>query len=78
MEKTERHRFWLGAILAILGVVIIIISLFIPPVGEIHPSALGAVGEIFLLSGCLLGLDSYVSIKMKKLITQQEDKKEQE
>ena len=78
MEKTERHRFWLGAILAILGVVIIIISLFIPPIGEIHPSALGAVGEIFLLSGCLLGLDSYVSIKMKKLITQQEDKKEQE
>ena len=77
MEKTEKHRFWLGAILAILGVIIIIISLFIPPVGQIHPTALGAVGEIFLLSGCLLGLDSYVSIKMKKMFSQQEDKKEQ-
>lgn len=77
MNDVDKHRFWLGTGLSISGVVIIIISLFIPPVGEVHPTALGAVGEIFLLAGCLLGLDSYVNIKMRKMFSQQEDKKEQ-
>lgn len=78
MDKIDKKRFNLGAGLAISGVIIIIISLFIPPVGEIHPTAMGAVGEIFLLAGCLLGLDSYWNYKMKRIITPVNENKTEE
>lgn len=76
MDKIDERRFWLGAILAVLGVLIIIISLFIPPMGEVSPSVMGAVGEIFVLAGAILGLDSYWNYKMKRYIAP-ENKEEQ-
>lgn len=67
MEKTESHRFWLGAILAILGVVLMFVSLFLPPKGVIDPSALAASGEIFTLAGVLMGLGPYVDYRIRKI-----------
>lgn len=77
MEKTESHRFWLGAILAILGVALMFVSLFLPPKGIIDSSALAASGEIFTLAGVLMGIGSYVDYRIRK-ITALSDKKEQE
>lgn len=68
MEKTESRKFWLGAILALLGVAILFVGMFIDPQGEVSGSVLGAVGEIFLLAGSLLGLDSYFNFKIKKYL----------
>lgn len=68
MDKIDTRRFWLGAVLAVAGVVMLFVALFIPPQGEISGSALGAVGEVFLLSGAILGLDSYTNFKMKNFI----------
>lgn len=70
MDKIDTRRFWLGTALAVAGVAMLFVALFIPPQGEISGSALGAVGEVFLLSGAILGLDSYVTFKMKNLIQQ--------
>ena len=66
MEKTDSRKFWLGAILALLGVAMLFVGMFIDPQGEVSGSVLGAVGEIFLLAGSLLGLDSYFNFKIKK------------
>lgn len=68
MEKTDGRKFWLGAILALLGVVMLFVGMFIDPQGEVSGSVLGAVGEIFLLAGSLLGLDSYFNFKIKKYL----------
>lgn len=68
MTKSENKKFWLGAVLAILGVVMLFVALFIDPKGEISGSVLGAVGEIFLVSGSLLGLDSYFDFKLNKFL----------
>ena len=68
MEKTDSRKFWLGAILALLGVAMLFVGMFIDPQGEVSGSVLGAVGEIFLLAGSLLGLDSYFNFKIKKYI----------
>ena len=70
MDKIDTRRFWLGTILAVAGVAMLFVALFIPPQGEISGSALGAAGQVFLLSGAILGLDSYTSFKMKSLIQQ--------
>lgn len=68
MEKTDGRKFWLGAILALLGVAMLFVGMFIDPQGEVSGSVLGAVGEIFLLAGSLLGLDSYFNFKIKKYL----------
>ena len=64
---SEKSRFWLGVLLVIVGVVLTFIGFFTPPVGEIHGSVLGAVGEFLALGGCLVGADAYVELKVKKM-----------
>ncbi len=68
MEKPDSRRFWLGSVLALLGVAMLFIAMFIDPKGEVSGSVLGAVGEVFLLAGSLLGLDSYFNYKVKKIL----------
>lgn len=64
----DDKKFWLGAILAILGVAMLFVAMFIDPKGEISGSVLGAVGELFVLAGSLLGLDSYFDFKLKRFL----------
>lgn len=75
MESIDRKRFWLGAILMVAGVAMLFIAMFMEPVGEIHGTVLGAFGEISTIAGCILGLDSYVNLKMKKFIRMEDEKK---
>ena len=78
MDKIDNRRFWLGAVLAILGVIIMIIGMFIPPEGHISTSVLSGTGEIFLLAGAILGLDQYVNLKVTRILRGEEKKKEAE
>lgn len=64
---SEKSRFWLGVFLVFVGVVLTFIGFFTPPVGEIHGSVLGAVGEFLALGGALVGADAYVELKVKKM-----------
>lgn len=76
--KMDYRRFWLGAILAVLGIVMLFIAMFIDPQGKIDKSIIGAVGEIFLLSGSLLGLDSYFNFKLRHYLgNTKKDQKEE-
>lgn len=72
--KIENRRFWLGALLITAGVVMLFVAMFIDPKGEISGTVLGAAGEMFVLAGSMLGLDSYVNYKVKKLIGNNEEK----
>ena len=69
----DDKKFWLGAILAILGVAMLFVAMFINPKGEISGSVLGAVGELFVLAGSLLGLDSYFDFKLKRFLKKNDD-----
>ncbi len=74
MEKVDKRKFWLGTVMALAGVAMLFVALFIPPQGEISGSALGAAGEIFLVAGSLLGLDSYFNFKLKRYLRNEENK----
>ena len=67
-KQTESRRFWFGAVIAMSGVAMLFVAMFIPPKGEISGTILGAAGEMFVLAGSMLGLDGYVSYKMKRYI----------
>lgn len=70
--KSDSRRFWFGSFICLCGVTMLFIAMFInapsSPKGEISGSVLGAVGEIFLLGGSVLGLDGYVNYKIKKFL----------
>jgi drug/metabolite transporter (DMT)-like permease len=61
-------QLWLGVGLAIIGVALLWTGLFIAPVGEIHPSVLTALGEIFTFSGACVGIDYSYKVKSIKYI----------
>ena len=54
MEKTKdctiikKHYIWAFAISLTISIGLIVTSFFVPPMGEIAPSVLQAVGELFL------------------------------
>ncbi|MBR3783607.1 MAG: hypothetical protein IKJ78_03980 [Bacteroidales bacterium] len=70
-ESIDTRRFWLGATIALCGVAMLFVAMYIEPKGEISGTVLGAAGEMFVLAGSLLGLDSYVNYKIKKYIDQE-------
>lgn len=71
--KLDTKKFALGTLLVISGVTMLFVAMYIQPQGEIHSSVLGAAGEVFLLAGSLLGLDSYFDFKIKKYINKDKD-----
>ena len=43
--------------LAIFGLLLLLLSFFTPPIGNIDNSVLVAVGEVFTFSGSVMGID---------------------
>ncbi len=65
-EEFEQKRFWLGVAMIFVGTVLTFFGFFTPPVGEIHGSILGAVGEFLTLGGALVGVSAYVDYKIRR------------
>jgi len=63
----EKQRFWFGAFIATLGVVMMFVAMFMDPQGHISSSVLTAAGEVLVFAGAILGLDGYMNFKIKKL-----------
>lgn len=61
-------QLWLGVFIAIIGVALIWTGLFLPPIAEIHPSVLTAVGEVFTFAGALIGIDYTYKFKTIKYL----------
>lgn len=53
----------LGFILAIFGMIMLVASFFVPPMGIIDASVLAAIGEVFTFSGALIGIDYHYKEK---------------
>lgn len=57
----------IAIVLAIAGVVMIYLALFMPPVGEISDSVLWALGQLLTTSGALLGVHTHYNSKINKI-----------
>lgn len=65
-EKKTSIQFIVGLGITLIGIVLLFVGLFLPPIGAIDWSVLTAFGEIATFSGCLIGID--YSYKVKQLI----------
>lgn len=77
MKEKMTIQLWLGVFLAIIGVALIWTGLFLPPIAEIHPSVLTAVGEVFTFAGALIGIDYSYKFKTIKLMTDEKEEDEE-
>ena len=50
-------QFVLAWVIAFVGVALIFLSFFVPPLGVIHGSVLAAFGEILTFAGAVVGID---------------------
>ena len=59
MSTESKHtiQLILSVAMAIFGCAMIVVSFFVDPKGEIHPSVLAAFGEILTFAGAIIGVD---------------------
>ena len=69
-------KFISSIVLLVAGVVIIFISIYLPPVGNVDTSVITVIGEIFTFVGAIFGIGEYTTIQIAKLNSKSEDKKE--
>ena len=53
----------MAVVLATFGLVLMVVSFFVPPLGVIDSSVLVATGEVFTFSGSLMGIDYHYRYK---------------
>jgi len=47
----------LAVVMTVFGCILITVSFFVEPQGEIHPTVLAAFGEILTFAGTVMGID---------------------
>lgn len=81
-ELTENQKMtiqlWLGAVLTIFGIILLMVSFCVPPLGVIDASVLAAVGEVFTFSGALIGIDYTYKYKRFKIEDERFERKDRE
>lgn len=69
-------KFMSSIVLLVAGVVLIFISIYLPPVGEVSTSVLTVIGEIFTFVGAIFGIGEYTTIQIARINSKTEDKKD--
>ena len=69
-------KFISSIVLLVAGVVLIFISIYLPPVGNVDTSVITVIGEVFTFVGAIFGIGEYTTIQIARINSKTEDKKE--
>ncbi len=53
----------LAFVLVVFGMVVVMLALYMPPVGEIHPSVITVFGMLLVAAGAFMGIDLNSQLK---------------
>lgn len=53
----------LAFVLVVFGMVVVMLALYMPPMGEIHPSVITVFGMLLVAAGAFLGIDLNSQLK---------------
>ena len=80
MKMNQDTKDWIkfisSIVLLVAGVVLIFISIYLPPVGHIDTSVITVIGEVFTFVGAIFGIGEYTTIQIAKINNKTKDKKE--
>ena len=80
MKMNQDTKDWIkfisSIVLLVAGVVLIFISIYLPPVGSISTSVITVIGEIFTFVGAVFGIGEYTTIQIARINSKTEGKKE--
>ena len=80
MKMNQDTKDWIkfisSIVLLVAGVVLIFISIYLPPVGHIDTSVITVIGEVFTFVGAIFGIGEYTTIQIAKINSKTEGKKE--
>lgn len=76
----ENIKFAASVVLLALGVIIVFVSLFLPPTGVIDASVLTLIGENFCFVGAVWGIGQYAKVQIAKIeqVGDRQSKREEE
>lgn len=77
-EKQETIKFFTAMALLVVGCTLYFLSMYIPPMGVIDSSVLGASGELFAVAGGLWGISAYTMIKIHEIDNHVKRRKDEE
>lgn len=63
----ENIKFGASVVLLLLGVIIVFVSLYLPPTGVIDGSVLTLIGENFCFVGAVWGIGQYAKVQIAKI-----------
>lgn len=63
-DKDITLRIVVAALITMFGCMLLVMSFITPPLGEIHPSVLAAIGEVLTFAGALFGIDTSYKKKL--------------
>lgn len=63
----ENIKFGCSIALLVLGVIIVFVSLYLPPKGVIDSSVLTLIGENFCFVGAVWGIGQYAKVQIAKI-----------
>lgn len=63
----ENIKFAASIVLLTLGVIIVFVSLYLPPEGVIDSSVLTLIGENFCFVGAVWGIGQYTKVQIAKI-----------
>ena len=63
----ENIKFGASVVLLLLGVIIVFVSLYLPPEGVIDSSVLTLIGENFCFVGAVWGIGQYAKVQIAKI-----------
>lgn len=66
-EIKENIKFGCSIALLVLGVIIVFVSLYLPPKGIIDSSVLTLIGENFCFVGAVWGIGQYTKVQIAKI-----------
>ena len=69
VTQRDKVQFIIAGGLMIVGCVLLIIGMFVPPIGVISSSVLIAYGEISTLAASILGIDAIYTNKLQRIVS---------
>ncbi len=75
LKRRTSSQTIMAFMLLIFGMIVVMVSLYMPPRGEIHPTVITVFGMMLVAAGTFMGID--LNFQLKKFVENHSDKRKE-